>query len=235
MNAVDNVNNEINPALIGMDVTQQRKINLTMKDLDGIPNKSRLGANAILSVSLAAARAGASVHGVPLYRYLYPNSHIISVTLMNFINGGKLTANDLAIQEFIIMPIGANSYKNALQITTEINEALRDLVVEKYGILATNTGDEGGFATPMRGIWTPLEFLYKAVKLAGYKEIEDVVYAMDLASNSWFNKEENVYELDGKRYEPDALLNSTNRWQTNIPSHRWKIRSRKRILMDFQN
>ncbi len=183
MNAVDNVNNEINPALIGMDVTQQRKINLTMKDLDGIPNKSRLGANAILSVSLAAARAGASVRGVPLYRYLNPNSHIIPVPLMNFINGGKLTANDLAIQEFIIMPIGANSYKNALQITTEINEALRDLVVEKYGILATNTGDEGGFATPMRGIWTPLEFLSKAVKLAWYKEIEDVVYAMDLASN----------------------------------------------------
>jgi enolase len=206
LNAVDNVNNEINPALIGMDVTQQRKIDLTMKELDGTPTKSRLGANAILSVSLAAARAGASVCGVPLYRYLNPNSHIIPVPLMNFINGGKLTANDLEIQEFIIMPVGADSYKNALQITTEINEALRDLVVEKYGILATNTGDEGGFATPMHGIWEPFEFLSTAVKLAGYKEIEDVVYAMDLASNSWFNKEENVYELDGKRYEPDALI-----------------------------
>jgi enolase len=206
LNAVDNVNNEINPALIGMDVTQQRKIDLTMKELDGTPTKSRLGANAILSVSLAAARAGASVCGVPLYRYLNPNSHIIPVPLMNFINGGKLTANDLEIQEFIIMPVGADSYKNALQITTEINEALRDLVVEKYGILATNTGDEGGFATPMHGIWEPFEFLSTAVKLAGYKEIEDVVYAMDLASNSWFNKEENVYELDGKQYEPDALI-----------------------------
>ncbi len=206
LNAVDNVNNEINPALIGMDVTQQRKIDLTMKELDGTPTKSRLGANAILSVSLAAARAGASVCGVPLYRYLNPNSHIIPVPLMNFINGGKLTANNLEIQEFIIMPVGADSYKNALQITTEINEALRGLVVKKYGILATNTGDEGGFATPMHGIWEPFEFLSAAVELAGYKEIEDVVYAMDLASNSWFNKEENVYELDGKRYEPDALI-----------------------------
>ncbi len=206
LNAVNNVNTEINPALIGMDVTEQRKIDQTLKKLDGTPNKSRLGANAVLGVSLAAARAGASVCSLPLYRYLNPNSRIIPVPLMNFINGGKLTSNDLEIQEFIIMPVGANSYKNALQITTEINEALRGLVIEKYGILATNTGDEGGFATPMRGIWEPIEFLSKAVQLAGYKEIEDVVYAMDLAANSWFNKKENIYELGGKRYEPDALI-----------------------------
>lgn len=206
LKAVSNVNKEINQALVGMDVTEQRKIDMTMKKLDGTPNKNRLGANAILGVSLAVARAAASVCSVPLYRYINPNSHVIPVPLMNFINGGKLTANDLEIQEFIIMPIGANSYKEALEWTTAINEVLREIIIDKYGILATNTGDEGGFATPMRGIWEPFEFLSKAVEKAGYKEGEDIVYAMDLASNAWFDKEKNVYELDGKAYDRDALI-----------------------------
>jgi enolase len=128
----------------------------------------------------------------------------LPVPLMNFLNGGKLTANELEIQEFIIMPVGAASYAHALQMTTEINEFLRDLVVEKYGILATNTGDEGGFATPMRGIWEPFEFLERAVEQAGYTDY--VVYAMDLAANSWYNSETNLYELDGKTYDRDALI-----------------------------
>jgi enolase len=102
------------------------------------------------------------------------------------------------------MPVGAKSYGDALRMTTEINEYLRDLVIEKYGILATNTGDEGGFATPMRGIWEPFDFMTKAVEFAGYSD--DIVYAMDLAANSWFNKEKNLYELDGKEYDRDALI-----------------------------
>lgn len=206
LKAVSNVKNEINQALVGMDVTEQRIIDITMKDLDGTPDKSRLGANAILGVSLAVARAAASVCGIPLYRYINPISHVIPVPLMNFLNGGKLTANDLEIQEFIIMPVGASSYKEALECTMVINEVLRDLIIEKFGILATNTGDEGGFATPMRGIWEPFEFLSKAVAKAGYKEGEDIVYAMDLAANSWFDQEKNIYELDGKTYDRDALI-----------------------------
>jgi enolase len=202
--AVENVNKKIGPALIGMDVTEQRKIDMAMKELDGTQEKKRLGANAILGVSLAVARAAANACGVPLYRYLNPNAHVLPVPLMNCINGGKLTANDLEIQEFIIMPVGAKSYADALQITTEINEYLRELVIAEYGILATNTGDEGGFATPMRGIWEPLEFISKAVEQAGYAD--DIVYAMDLASNSWFNKEKGVYELDGKAYDRDGLI-----------------------------
>jgi enolase len=204
LKAVENVNNEINQGIVGMDVTEQRKIDMTMKDLDGTPNKSRLGANAILGVSLAVARSAANVCGVPLYRYINPNSHVIPAPLMNFINGGKLTANDLEIQEFIIIPVGAHSYAEALQMTTEINEHLRELIIAKYGILATNTGDEGGFATPMRGIWEPFEFMSKAVEQAGYSE--DVVYAMDLAANSWYNGEKGVYQLDGKEYEREALI-----------------------------
>jgi enolase len=217
LKAVKNVNSEINQVLNGMDVTEQRHIDIAMKQLDGTPDKNRLGANAILGVSLGAARAAAAVCGVPLYRYLNPNSHVIPVPLMNFINGGKLTANDLEIQEFIIMPVGANSYKEALEWTTAINEKLRDLIIKKYGILATNTGDEGGFATPMRGVWEPFEFLTKAVKQAGYAEGEDIVYAMDLASNSWFNKDKNVYELNGKVYGRDALIELYKAVATKYP------------------
>jgi enolase len=202
--AVENVNDVIGPTLNGWDVTDQRKIDRAMNELDGTPNKGRLGANAILGVSLAVARAAANVIEVPLYRYINPTSHVIPVPVMNFLNGGKLTANELEIQEFIIMPVGAGSYKEALQITTEINEVLRDLVIEKYGILATNTGDEGGFATPMRGIYEPFEFLSRAVEKAG--RTDEVVYAMDLAANSWYNKDRIVYELDGKAYDRDALI-----------------------------
>lgn len=202
--AVENVNDVIGPTLNGWDVTDQRKIDRAMNESDGTPNKGRLGANAILGVSLAVARAAANVIEVPLYRYINPTSHVIPVPVMNFLNGGKLTANELEIQEFIIMPVGAGSYKEALQITTEINEVLRDLVIEKYGILATNTGDEGGFATPMRGIYEPFEFLSRAVEKAG--RTDEVVYAMDLAANSWYNKDRKVYELDGKAYDRDALI-----------------------------
>ncbi len=204
LKAVENAKKVIGPALVGLDVTEQRKIDATMKDLDGTPNKSRLGANAILGVSLAVARAAANVCDVPLYRYLNPTAHVLPVPLMNCLNGGKLTANDLEIQEFIIMPVGAENYCEALRITTEINECLRDLVVDKYGILATNTGDEGGFATPMRGIWEPFEFMAKAVGQAGYTD--KIVYGMDLAANSWYDEEKGVYELDGKEYDRDALI-----------------------------
>jgi enolase len=204
LKAVANVKEVIAPALLGRTVTDQRAIDLAMIEMDGTPDKRRLGANAILGVSLAVARAAAAVCGVPLYRYLNPTAHVLPVPLMNFLNGGKLTANDLEIQEFIIMPVGAASYAEALQITTDINETLRDLVVEKYGILATNTGDEGGFATPMRGIWEPLEFMARAVEVAGYTDA--VVYAMDLAANSWFNPDKRVYELDGKAYDREALI-----------------------------
>ncbi len=204
LKAVDNVNKVIGPELVGWDVTEQRKIDLALKTLDGTANKSKLGANAILGVSLAVARAAANVSGVSLYRYINPIAHVMPVPLMNCLNGGKLTANDLEIQEFIIMPVGATSYAHALQMTTEINEVLRDLIVEKFGILATNTGDEGGFATPMRGIWEPFEFMAKAVDQAGYAD--DIVYAMDLAANSWFNRKTNLYELDGQEYDRNALI-----------------------------
>lgn len=206
--AIANIEGEILDALIGMDVTEQRKIDQIMIDLDGTPNKGRLGANAILGVSLAVARAGASVCNVPLYRYLNPFGHVLPVPLMNCLNGGKLTANYLEIQEFMVLPVGAESYADALRMTTEINECLREFVIEKYGLLATNTGDEGGFATPMKGIWEPFEFMQKAVEKAGYKAGfgEDIIYGMDCAASHWHDKKSDIYTLDDKPYTRDELL-----------------------------
>lgn len=215
LKAVENVNSRIAPVIEGHDVTEQRKIDNAMVELDGTTDKSRLGANAILGVSLAVARAAAQVCGIPLYRYLNPAAHVLPVPLMNCINGGRLTANELEIQEFIIMPVGAGSYSHALQITTEINEHLRELIIDKYGILATNTGDEGGFATPMRGIWEPFEFMTKAVHKAGHAD--DIVYAMDLAANSWFNREKRVYELGEKTYDRDGLIELYKQVATQYP------------------
>ncbi len=217
--AVANIEGPIREALVGLDVTEQRRIDLAMVALDGTPNKSRLGANAILGASLAVARAAATVCGVPLYRYLNPFGHVLPVPLMNCLNGGKLTANELEIQEFIIMPVGARDYAHALEMTTAINEELRTLVIEKYGILATNTGDEGGFATPMRGIWEPFEFMQRACEKAGYKVGfgEDVVYALDCASSHWHDKSTGLYTLDGKNYERDALIELYSQVAANYP------------------
>jgi enolase len=204
LTAIANINEIISPALEGMEVTDQRKIDLAMIQLDGTPNKSKLGANSILGVSLAVARAAAAACNLPLYRYINPMAHVLPVPVMNCLNGGKLTANDLEIQEFMILPVGAENYSDSLKMTTEINEHLRELVVKKYGILSTNTGDEGGFATPMKGIWEPFEFMEKAVEMAGY--VDDIVYGMDLAANSWFDPKTRLYELNEKKYDRDALI-----------------------------
>ncbi len=208
LRAVANVNGEIAELVRGMDVTDQRAIDFAMCGLDGTPDKSRLGANAIVGVSLAVARAAANVCGVPLYRYLRPTARILPVPLMNCLNGGKLTANELEIQEFIIIPVGAETYRRALQITTEINEALRDVVIRKYGILATNTGDEGGFATPMHGIWEPFEFMQRACESAGYKVGfgEEIIYGLDCAASHWFDEATGLYELNDQQYDRGALI-----------------------------
>ncbi len=202
--AVAHVNGEIRDALVGLAADDQRALDRALVELDGTANKSRLGANALLGVSLAAARAAAVGLALPLYRYLNATARVLPVPLMNCLNGGRLTANALEIQEFIIMPVDADDYGHALEITPEINEVLRDLVIEKYGLLATNTGDEGGFATPMTGIWEPLEYMARAVDRAGYEG--QVVYALDCAANSWFDEARGLYTLDGTDYYRDALI-----------------------------
>jgi len=196
LKAVENVNRVIAPALIGHDPRDQRAIDDLLRELDGTPNKSRLGANAIAGVSLAVAKAAAKVSNLPLYKYLNANAHVIPVPLVNLINGGKLTSNDLEIQEFIVMPVGATDLREGLQICYEINLILHDLIVDKYGKIAVNVGDEGGFAPPMTGIREPMETLAKAVKASGYED--KIVYGMDAAASHWYDWDKGVYRMEGE-------------------------------------
>lgn len=203
-NVVQSINQEIGPALLGKDVRDQRAIDAFLCELDGTKNKSRLGANAIVGVSLGVARAGASASGLPLYRYLNANAHIIPVPLVNLINGGKLTSNDLEIQEFIIMPVGASDLLEGMQMCYEINMILHDLIVAKYGKIAVNVGDEGGFAPPMRGVDEPMEFLSKAVEKSGYSD--DIMYGYDAAASHWYDWDKGVYIFDGNEMDRDQVI-----------------------------
>ncbi len=203
--AVRNVNEIIAPAMIGFDPREQRAIDQLLCKMDGTPNKSVLGANAITGVSLAVIRAAASISGMPLYKYINPNAHVIPVPLVNLINGGKLTSNDLEIQEFIVMPVGAKNLLDGLQICYEINMALHDLIVDKYGKIAANVGDEGGYAPPMRGVKEPMEMLARAVNHCGYAD--QIVYGLDAAASHWFDREKQVYIMDGEEMTPNDLIN----------------------------
>lgn len=194
--AVRNVNDIIGPALVGKDASCQRELDALMaEELDGTPDKSKLGANAIVGVSLALARAAAAAGGVPLYRYLDRNAHVIPVPFFNLINGGKHASNDLEVQEFIIVPVGAQDFSHALQIGTEVIYELRELITKKYGKIAVNTGDEGGFAPPMTGLREPLNALVEAVDRAGYGDL--VAYGLDVAASHFYDPEDEVYRLAG--------------------------------------
>jgi enolase len=203
--AIANVNDVIGPALVGRDVTRQRELDEYMThDLDGTSNKSKLGSNAIVGVSLAVARAAAAVLGIPLYKYLDTNAHILPTPLINLIGGGKLGASDLEIQEFHVVPVEAESVGHALQIATEINEKLRGLVLAKFGKMALNTGDEGGFMPPMRGMREPLEYLARAVKRAGYEK--QIVYGLDCASTHFYDAEKGTYQLAGEHLTRSDMI-----------------------------
>jgi enolase len=202
--AVQNVNEIIGPALIGKDASCQRDLDTILIDLDGSPDKSNLGSNAIVGVSLAIAQAAAAASGLPLYRYLNSNAHVIPVPLFNLINGGKHASGDLEVQEFIIMPTGAEDLAHALQIATEVSFELRDLLVAKYGKIAVNVGDEGGFVPPMKGIYEPLDAIVQAVERAGYAD--QVVYGLDVASSHFYDAKARVYRIAGKEYDRDNMI-----------------------------
>jgi enolase len=203
-NAVRSVNEIIAPAVTGMDPREQRAIDSLLCKLDGTPNKSNLGANAITGVSLAVIRAAAFISNRPLYKYINANACVIPVPLVNLINGGKLTSNDLEIQEFIVMPIGAKNLLDGLQICYEINMALHDLIVDKFGKIAANVGDEGGYAPPMRGVKEPMAMLAKAVNACGYGD--QIVYGLDAAATHWFDKSKGVYVMDGEELTTNDLI-----------------------------
>jgi enolase len=203
--AVRNVNEIIAPTLVGKDATRQRELDTFMRaELDGTPDKSKLGSNAIVGVSLALAVASAAAARKPLYRYLNGNAHVIPVPLFNLINGGRHASGDLEVQEFIIMPIGAENLSHALQIATEVGFELRDLIIAKYGKIAANIGDEGGFVPPMKGVREPLDALVEAVERAGYSKL--VVYGLDVAATHFYDRGEQVYHLAGEKLSREQMI-----------------------------
>jgi enolase len=195
--AVDNVNTKIAPEILGMDVTQQVLIDQIMMDLDGTMNKGKLGANAILGVSMAVARAAADYVGLPLYLYLGGfNAKELPTPMMNIINGGSHADNNVDFQEFMIMPVGAPTFKEALRTGAEVFHALKAVLKGKgYN---TAVGDEGGFAPNLGSNEEALEVIMTAIEKAGYKPGSDVMLAMDVASSEFYNKDKGVYVLDGE-------------------------------------
>ncbi len=207
LKAVENVNKVIAKAVIGLDARNQRQIDETMIALDGTPNKAKLGANAILSVSMAVARAAAAQSGLPLYKYLGGSqAKTLPVPLMNIINGGKHAGNELEVQEFIIIPVNADTFREALRMGVEIYHSLKELLKERYGLAAINVGDEGGFAPPFKKSREALDSLIEAIKRAGYSPEGDVYLALDCAASNFYSTQEGVYKLDGELFTPSQLL-----------------------------
>jgi len=205
--AVWNVNNIIAPALRGMDSRRQRDIDYKMIELDGTRNKSRLGANAIIATSLAVAKAAASTYGMWLYEYLGGlNAKVMPVPLMNFINGGVHAGNKLDIQEFMILPLNADTFCDALRIAIEVYHELKQYLKEKYGLQAINIGDEGGFAPPMTNTREALNALIGAIKRAGYGPGSDVALALDVAASQLYSYKTKTYSIDGKSFTAEELM-----------------------------
>ncbi len=199
-NAVDNVNNIIAPELIGMDAIDQVAIDMRLIELDGTDNKGKLGANAILGVSMAVAKAAADVLGLPLYQYLGGvNSKTLPVPMMNILNGGEHADNNVDIQEFMVMPVGALNFREALRMGAEIFHNLKKVLKEKG--LNTAVGDEGGFAPNLSSNEEALATIVEAIKKAGYKPGEDVFLALDVAATEMYNKETKIYTLAGEGKE----------------------------------
>ncbi len=185
LQAVHNVNNVIAEEIAGLDVTDQVGLDMKMLELDGTPNKSNLGANAILGVSLAAAKAAAAYHGLPLYRYIGGvNSVVLPIPMMNIINGGSHSDAPIAFQEFMIRPIGASSFREGLRMGSEVFHALKKVLKERN--LSTAVGDEGGFAPDLKGTEDALESILKAIDNAGYKAGIDITIALDCAASEFY-------------------------------------------------
>ena len=193
--AVEIIRSEIAPALIGKNVLDQTHLDQTMIDLDGTPNKSRLGANAILGVSLACAKAAAASLGVSLYRYVGgTNAKILPVPMMNILNGGAHASNNVDIQEFMIMPISAGSWKEALRRCAEVFHTLK-VILKENKIPVTGVGDEGGYAPMLKKDEDALSLIVAAIERAGYKPGDDFMIAIDAASSEWYEEEQGVYRL----------------------------------------
>jgi len=214
--AVQAVNGEIAEALVGYDAEEQLAIDMAMIELDGTENKGRLGANAILGVSLAIAKASAEASGLPLYRYVGgANAHVLPVPMMNIINGGEHADNPIDFQEFMIMPVGAESLKEAVRMGSEVFHTLKkDLSAAGHN---TSVGDEGGFAPNLNSAVDALDFIMKSIEKAGYKPGEDMYLALDCAATEFFKGGNYVYEGEGVTRDPETQAKYLAELVSNYP------------------
>jgi enolase len=219
LGAVDNVNNIIAEALEGTEICAQNEIDRIMLDLDGTPNKSNLGANAILAVSLAAARAAADELGMPLYRYVGgTNANVLPVPMMNILNGGAHADNKIDFQEFMVMPVKAESFSHGMRMGVEIFHHLKSVL--KSAGYSTNVGDEGGFAPNIQSNEEAIEIVLKAIEKAGYKPGEEVYIAMDAATSELYNEETGLYTFkksSGLTMNGEEMVNYWAEWCKKYP------------------
>jgi enolase len=215
-NAVDAVNGELFEAIVGMEAENQIEIDRIMIDLDGTPNKARLGANAILGVSLAVAKAAGEAAALPLYRYVGgAGAHVLPVPMMNIVNGGAHADNPIDFQEFMIMPVGAESFREGLRWGAEIFHTLKKGL--KDAGHNTNVGDEGGFAPNLKSAQAALDFVMASIEKAGYRPGEDVAIALDCASTEFFRDGNYVYEGEKKTRDPKAQAKYLARLVADYP------------------
>jgi len=217
LEAVRNVNEVIGPRLEGMSAIDQMAIDYEMLDLDGTPNKGNLGANAILSVSLAVARAAAVDVGLPLYRYLGgPAAHVMPVPMMNIVNGGVHAPNNLDVQEFMVVPVGANAFADGLRMGVEVFHALKKVLSARG--LSTAVGDEGGFAPMLADNEAALDLIVTAIEGAGYQPGSDVAIAVDPAASEFYEAGQYVFKKsDGSRRSAEEMIRLYERWLEKYP------------------
>lgn len=219
MQAVENVNGEISEALEGMGVCAQNEIDAMMIDMDGTPNKSRLGANAILAVSLACARAAADELGMPLYKYVGGvNANVLPVPMMNILNGGAHADNKIDFQEFMVMPVKAENFSHGLRMGVEVFHHLKSVL--KSAGYSTNVGDEGGFAPNIQSNEEAIEIVLRAIEKAGYRPGEDIFIAMDAATSEFYDEKTGLYTFkksDGRVFTGDEMVDYWADWCNRYP------------------
>ena len=214
--AIQNIHDLILPRLQGRDATLQRDIDYLMLELDGSDDKSNLGANAILGVSMAVARAAANACGKTLYKHLNTDASVLPVPQACLLNGGVHSGNDLDIQEFCVMPIGAESFTESVQLLCETFYQLKDILLAKLGKAATNSSEDGGFAPPISSTRHAMELLMEAVQRSGYED--RIVYGLDFAATGYYNPEKHVYEFEGSSKSQDEMIVFIQELLTEFPA-----------------
>ena len=216
LKAIKNIEEKIAPKIKGMDASSQREIDYLLIEIDGTENKTNLGANAILGVSLACARASANFYNLPLYKYLGGlNSYILPVPLLNIINGGVHADNPLDIQEFMIIPHGFEEFKEAIRAASEVFHNLKSILKENK--LSVSVGDEGGFSPQIEKTEDAIKFIIRAIEKAGYKPSDEISIGLDSAASEFYNEEKGIYKIEGKELKSSELVSFYEELVKNYP------------------